>query len=182
MAITLKGTNSDRITRRGPGKSLFEDGKSVAAAQTWNQGDLMCYDATLNTNLGGIRPVAATGDGATFIGIADNAVTGGKLVGPYTGLTQTDASEVGPGFVGPKYGVEADMDLVTGDAWIMGQKAYLANGGTSQQVTSVPTGDSNYVGIFVDPQGAITSAAAGQVGRILLGCRYPGATGAVLQF
>lgn len=182
MSITASTSSTDRVVRKGPGRRLFESGRSVSTGQSYYQGDLMCYDSSLNSSKGGIRVVAATGDGATFIGISDVEVKSGVLKGPYTGLTATDAAEVGPDFGGPVYGVEADLVLKTSDAFVMGGKVYLVDGGDSQTVTSTDPGDHNYVGIFVDPNGSVTSASSGQLGRILVGCRYPAATGGALFF
>jgi hypothetical protein len=138
----------------------------------------MCFDTTaLN-----IRAVTATGDAATLIGISDVQVTSGKLAGPYDGLTAVDASQVGPDFVGPKFGVEADMVLNTGDAFTMGCKVYLKDTTNTQTVSVSNPGDNNYIGLFVDMNGPVTSASAGQVGRILIGCRYPNGTGGTLTF
>lgn len=184
MSISSYGSNVDRITRNSehPGRTLFTPGRQMSVGQTYYQGDLMCYDSTINSSAGGFRAVAATGDGATFVGISDQQVTSGVLQGPYTGLTQVNAAVVGPDWSGPLYGVEADMVLNTGDAFNMGSKVYLVNGGTTQQVSVTNPGDGNYVGIFVDPLGAVASAAAGQLGRILIGCRYPKTSGADLTF
>jgi len=176
MAITAYGSNVDRIIRDDRGVTLFQSGKSaVDASSTWNQGDLI----TFNTSAHALRRVASTADGLTCVGIADNVVTNGKLAGPYDGLTAVDAAQVTPDFVGPKYGVVASMVLVTSGAFHCGDKVYLQDGGDSQTVG--PTGgDSNYVGIYVGT--TIASAAAGQQGPILLGARYPAATGTGLNF
>lgn len=175
MAITASTLSVDNIVRGGPGKSLFEDGKTMAGTNTWNQGDILCLDSSSHT----IRVVAATGDAVTLLGVADNNVISGKLVGPYTGLTQVNAAQVSPGFVGPKYGITVRLKLHTGDAFVLGCKVYLSDGDDCQTVTSTAP-DTNYVGIF---QGAaVASAAAGQLGDVLLGARYPSATGSGLHF
>jgi hypothetical protein len=178
MAITASTLSVDNIVRGGPGKSLFEDGKTVAGSSTWNQGDLVCFDTSSHS----VRVVAATGDAVTIVGVADNNVISGKLVGPYTGLTQVDAAQSSPGFVGPKYGVTARLKLHTGDAFVLGCKVYLSDGDDTQTVTSTAP-DANYIGIFVGSGGsAVASAAADQLGDILIGARYPSATGTGLNF
>lgn len=173
MAITASTSSVDAIVRGGPGKSLFEDGKSaVGSTSTWNQGDFICFD----TSLGYLRAVTATGDAATIVGVADNQIASGVLNSPYAGLTAVNAAQVTPGFVGPKYGVTVRATLKTGDAFAVGGKVFLANGQTTQTISSVDPGDANYIGIFVGP--AVSSAAAGQTGDFLIGYRYPtGSTG-----
>ncbi len=173
MAITAYGSNVNRIVRDGPGKTFFESGKSVASSATnWNQGDLVYLDTSAHV----LKRVAATGDAATIQGIADNVVTAGRLAGPYDGLTPVNSAQVTPDFVGPKYGVVAELVLLTSDAFYPGVKVYLHEGGNSQMVTS--GADSEYIGIYVGP--AVASAAAGQTGFVRLGARI--ATGNVLAF
>jgi hypothetical protein len=179
MAITAATSSYDRIIRSSAnnGKSLFEDGKAgVSSSSTWYQGDLLCYDTSSNI----LRVVAATSDAATFVGIADNQVASGVLYGPYQGLTPVDAAQKSPGFVGPKYGVSANMIANTGDTFVFGAKVYLLNGGTTQQVTVTDPGDHNYIGIYVGS--GLTSAAAGALVPCLLGARYPAASAAGLNF
>lgn len=176
MAISASTSGYDSIILSGPGKSLFENGKVAAGTSTWNQGDIMCFDTSTHV----IRAVAATGDAVTLIGVADNSVVSGKLLGPYTGLTATNAAEVGPGFAGPKYGVVANPILNTGDAFAIGAKVYLIDALSCQTVSSTDPGDHNYIGIYQGP--AVTSAAAGQKGPVLIGARYPSATATGLVF
>lgn len=169
MAITAATAAYDAIVRRGPGKSVFEDGKAATtSSSTWLQGDLICLDTSGHY----LRRVAATGDYSTFVGIADNSVTSGKLAGPYDGLTAVDAVTSGPGFCGPKYGVVASLKLKTSDAFNIGDKVYLCNGSDTQTVTSTDPGSSDYIGIFQGPAN-VASAAAGQRGHILVVAQYP---------
>ena len=178
MAILASTLSVDAIVKKGPGESLFENGQdAVSASSTWYQGDLMCFDTSSNI----LRVVAATTDAVTLVGIADNTVIGGKLLGPYAGLTATDAAEKGPGFAGPKYGVIASLVLKTGDALAVGAKVYLADGLDTKSVSATDPGDHNYIGIYQGPA-AISSATAGQKINVLLGARYPAATAAGLVF
>jgi hypothetical protein len=178
MAIT-QAQSADRLTRRGPGRTLFESGKSAvtlgAAACTWGQGVLLCLDAA--TFL--LRPVAATADAATLAGLSDNVVNSGKLQGPYDGLTAVDAASQGPDFSGPKIGVTGTLTLKTGDAFTPGCKVYLADGLDSATVSVTDPGDHNYVGLYSGP--AVT-AAAGATGPIFVGARTQLGTGAALIF
>lgn len=178
MAITATTSGNDRIVFGDSGRSLFNTGKSaVTSSSNWYQGDLIYFDTSNHI----LNVVAATGNAATFVGIADNTVQSGKLVGPYTGLTLTNSAEVTPGFVGPKFGVVANMILNTGDNFVIGGKVYLTDTQSSQTVTITDPSDHNYIGIFVGPS-AVSSAAAGQQGWCLLGARYPNATGTALYF
>lgn len=177
MAITAASSSNDRIVRRDEGKSLFAEGKNfVASSTSWKQGDLLAFDTSNHV----IKVVASTADALTFVGIADNVVTSGKLAGPYDGLTAVDAAQVSPGFIGPKFGVIAQMKLKTSDTFNPGDKVYLVDGGDSQTVTSSNPGDGNYIGIYQGP--LASSVAAGSQGPILIGCRYPAATGTGLNF
>jgi hypothetical protein len=175
MAITA-AAGANRIVRGGPGKTIFEDGKSVAGSATIPQGVLVCFDTTAHA----LKQVAATGDAATLVGISDVAIKSGSLVGPYDGLTAVDAAQAAVGFVGPKCGVTAALTLKTGDAFNPGAKVFLADAADSATVSVTDPGDANHVGIYVGP--AVASAAAGQTGPVLVGCRYPAGTGAALQF
>lgn len=180
MSISAYGSNVNRIVKSEDhnGKSLFDSGKyAVDASSTWNQGDLIMFNTTAHA----LRRVAATGDAATFVGIADNQVTAGKLAGPYDGLTAVDAAQVSPQFVGPKFGVVASLVAKTSDAFNVGNKVFLVDGGNSQQVTVTDPSDGNYIGIYVG-NGAIASATAGQQILVKLGSRYPQATGTGLNF
>lgn len=178
MAITASTSAVDAIVRGGPGKSIFEDGKAaVDSSSTWKQGDLLKFDTSAHA----LRIVSSTADAATFVGIADNSVTSGKLVGPYDGLTQVDTAQVSPGFVGPKYGVTARLTLKTGDAFNIGSLVYLTDGGDSQTVTSTDPGSTDHIGVFVGLT-AVASAVAGQTGDILIGARFPNPSGSALVF
>lgn len=177
MAITAASVGADRIVRSDLGQSLFDDIKAVVSSSvTWKQGDLLSFDTSAHV----LKLVAATSDAANFVGIADNYITSGKLVGPYDGLTPVDAAQSGPYAIGPKFGVVASLKLHTGDAFNPGNKVYLSNGDDSQTVTVTDPGDANYIGIFVDA--AVASAASGQQAKIKIGARYPSATGTGLNF
>jgi hypothetical protein len=171
MAITASTAAKNRVYRSNARKSFFEDAQSVVStAVSWNQGDLLYFDDA--TNL--IKVVAATGNAATFLGIADNTVSAGKLVGPYAGLTAVTAAEAISALVGPSFGVEALMKLKSGDTFNPGDKVYLADGADSQTVTSTDPGDANFIGQY---QGAAVTAGSTSEGVCLLFGR--GKTGTV---
>ncbi len=173
MSISAKGSNFNAIIQGGPGKTVFESGKSVSStASNWNQGDLVYLDTSAHV----LKRVASTANAATIQGVADNVVTSGKLVGPYDGLTAVDAAQVTPDFVGPKYGCVASLILKTSDAFNPGDKVYLIEGGDSQTVSVTAAGGES-VGIYVGV--AVASAAAGQRGSVRTGFRM--ATGENLQ-
>lgn len=166
MAITAATTGKNRVWREINPISAFEEAKPVvSSAVTWYQGDLIYFDDSANL----LKVVAATGNAATFCGIARNTVISGKLQGPYTGLTATDAAEATSAIVGPVAGVEAKMKLKASDAFAAGDKVYLVNGGDSQTVTVTDPGDANFVGFYQD---AAKTASAGDEGTILIVCRY----------
>lgn len=177
MAILATTAGIDRLYRKDAVKSLFESALAVTStANTFYQGDLMCFD----TGTKAIRAVAATSDGATFIGVSPVSVISGVLLGPYNGLA-TSAAAAPQDYQGPMYGAGFLMKLHVGDAFTLGQKVYLSNGDDCQTVSSTDPGDHNYVGIFVGPS-AIASAVAGQQAVIKIGNRYPYATGADLNW
>jgi len=168
MAISAATSSVDRIIRSkaNNGKSLFEDGKAgVSSSSTWYQGDLICYDTSSHI----LRVVASTADAANVVGIADNQVSSGKLYSPYAGLTNVDAAQVSPGFVGPKYGVVASMKLHTGDTLAFGQKVYLSDGDDTQTVGASAVG--SVIGMYVGS--GITSAPAGSQVPVLIYANYP---------
>lgn len=170
MAITAGTVNKDRVYRGGgSAKSVFESGLPyVGSGSTFKQGSFMCYDT--GTNL--IRPVVATADAATLVGISPVAVTSGKLVGPYDGLTDTNAAQAPQDFRGPIAGFTAKMILKNGDAFLPGLKVYLADGLDDQTVSVTDPGDHNYVGFYDGP--AFTPGAAGLEGPVHIIARYPG--------
>lgn len=166
MAITAATTGKNRIFRSENPRSLFESAKNVVtSASSWQQGDLLAYDTSSHI----VRVVSSTADSANFLGIADNVVSSGKLVGPYSGLTKTDASEALGDLHGPVYGVEGMMKLKSGDVFTSGLKVYLANGADTQTVSSVDPGDANHIGIYVGPT---VTAGSGSEGPCLIGARY----------
>ena len=77
-----------------------------------------------------------------------------------------DASEGFSDIKGPVYGVVAFLKLTSGLNYVPGAKVYI--GADAQTVTSSAAGSA--VGLYVGP--AITSAATGLVGDILIGCEY----------
>lgn len=180
MAITA-ATSANRITRKGPGKSLFEDASGVVgSSSTWGQGELLCMDASSFY----LRRVAAMTDADTLVGISDNVVTAGKLAGPYDGLTPVDAAQSGPKFAGPKYGVEATLTAKTGDHFTPGCPVYLLVTGDTATVSVTDSGGSghtlSHIGIYQGPD--VASAAAGQQIKVLVGARWPNAAGTILIF
>lgn len=159
MAITAATTGKNRVYRSDNPFHIFPGAKGgLDATVNWQQGDLLYIDTSAHL----IKVVAATGNAATFLGIANNTVVAGKLQNPYGTLTLTAAAEAIADIEGPVAGIVALMILKTGDTFNFGSHVYLADGQNSQTVTSVDPGDGNYIGTF---QGtAVASAAAGQEG------------------
>jgi len=162
MAISASSGSVNRILISVGPKSVFENALAVLSTSvTFNQGDLICLDETNHV----LKAVAATGDAATILGIADVAVSSGKAVGPYDGLTAVNAAQALAPVKGPVYGVVATMKLKSGDAFVPGGKCYLADGQDCQTVSSVDPGDGLYIGRF---QGAAVTASSGSQGPVLL--------------
>lgn len=166
MAITASTSSANRIYVSVDPKSLFERAEDVLSSSvTYNQGDLLAFDTSSKI----LKVVSTTADADNFLGIANNVVYQGKLVGPYTGLTQTNAAEAIGQVLGPVYGVVANMKLLSGDAFTPGCKVYLAWTGDSQTVTSSDPGDGKNIGIYNGP--SVTAGATSQ-GPCLIGARY----------
>jgi hypothetical protein len=155
-------TPINNIVRWVDGKSLFESALPVlSTAVTYNQGDLISFDATNNI----LKPVTGNGDSTFICGAARQTVASGKVASPYT--TAVDASQAIEDLAGPVYGVVVSLKLTAGVDYTPGLPVYLTTT-DAQTVTSAPGGSS--VGIY---QGrAITSAAAGLYGDVLIGARY----------
>lgn len=162
MAISASTTATNRVFREDAPKSFFPSAKAaISTAISWNQGDLLYLDTSAHL----IKVVAATGNAATFLGVAVNTVISGKLQGPYQGLTAVTAAEAIADLAGPQFGLSAQMILKTSDAFVTGGKVYLTEGGTAQTVTSTDPGDANFIGFYND---VAKTAAAGDQGIILL--------------
>lgn len=158
-------TSYNNVIKAG-GKALFDDASSViTSAVSFNQGDLIAYDATNDR----LKAFAADTDSATLVGVARCKVVSGKLASPYS--TATDAAEAAGAIVGPEYGGLYELTMKTADAFNPGDLVYSA-GTDPQLITSVDSGaGSEVVGIYVGK--AVGSAAAGQKGQFVIGCRYP---------
>lgn len=156
-------TPINNIIRWVDGKSLFESAIPVlSSAVTYNQGDLISYDASNNI----LKPVTGNGDSTFILGVARQTIVSGKAKSPYQG-TAVDSSEGFSDFAGPVYGVVASLKLASGQDYIPGLPVYLTST-DAQTVTSSSGGSS--IGIY---QGrAITSAATGLSGDVLVGARY----------
>lgn len=150
------------IREVNPGRSLFASLKPVlSTACTWNQGDILTYDATNNV----LKAATGSGSGANLVGVAVNTIVAGIMPSPYQG-TAVDASQAIEDASGPLFGNVFQMNMVSGDAWQPGQLAYLT--GDPQTVTSAATGSA--VGVY---QGAaVASAVTGQFGDFMIGARY----------
>jgi hypothetical protein len=144
------------------GRSVFASLKPVLSTScTWNQGDLIAYD---NTNKI-LNAVTGTGSSGLVVGVAVNTIVDGVMPSPYQG-TAVDASQAIEDAAGPLYGCVFNMNMVSGDSWQPGQKAYLT--ADPQTLTSAVTGGA--VGIY---QGQpVTSAVTDQSGDFLIGCPY----------
>lgn len=156
-------TAVNNIVRSVAPKSMFESAFPVlSSACNWNQGDLLY----LNTSSHIINALPGTANAATVLGVAKQTIVSGKVASPYT--TAVDASQAISDIAGPTYGVVAFLVLKTGDAFNPGDKVYPTT--DPQTVTSSDPGNALHIGIFQDR--AVSSAAAGQTGNILVGNRF----------
>jgi hypothetical protein len=156
-------TPINNIVREVAPKSLFASALPVlSTAVTYNQGDLLSFDATNNI----LKPVTGNGDSTFILGVAVQTVVSGIAKSPYIG-TAVDASQGFSDFAGPQYGVVASLKLASGQNYTPGAPVYLTST-DAQTVTSAAGGSS--IGLF---QGrTITSAATGLSGDVLVGARY----------
>lgn len=155
-------TSFNNIVRGGAqGRSIFASLLPLLTSSvSFNQGDMLCIDTSAHT----VVP-AATGKGANMLGVAINKIVNGLPASPYPGVPVNEASsDLG----GPLYSVVASMTLTTGDALFPGTLVYI--GADAQTVAVTQPGSDPTVGLYVGP--AISSAAAGQKGDILIGARY----------
>lgn len=154
----------NNIVRSVAPKSLFESAKAViSSAVSYNQGDLLYFDDAANL----IKPVAATANAETILGVAKQTIVSGKVVSPYSG-TAVDAAQALEDLAGPVYGVVASLKLKAGDSFAPGDKVYVTVT-DAQTVTVTDPGDGFHVGIF---QSAAVTAVSGSKGDILVGARF----------
>ena len=176
MAITNATVSVDAVlVDNGNLKSIFENAEAmIGTSTTWVQGDNICQDSS--THL--LRRVSSDADGATFVGVAPNAITNGVLVGPYpTGMASIGSQQI-QALQGPLYGNTFGRSVVTGDSLTPGCPVYIPATGTTQQVTvtdGAAAGDN--VGIYIGPA---TTAVAGVLYPVLMGYRRK--TGDTLQY
>lgn len=158
-------TPINNIVRSVSPKSIFESALPVLSSSvSFNQGDLIAFDTTNH-----ILKVAATGDGANFLGVARNTIVNGLPKSPYQG-TAVDASEYPSDIAGPVYGVVAFFTLKTSDTVTPGVKLYLT--ASAQTVTVTQPGSDAAIGIY---QGkGVTSAPAGTLIDVLVTANYSG--------
>jgi hypothetical protein len=159
-------TPINNIIRGGSqAKSVFQSALPVlSSAVSYNQGDLIAFDSSNH-----VLEQAASGMGASFLGVAVNTVVSGVPKSPYSG-TEVDSSVGASDMEGPVYGVVASLTLKTGDSFTLGAPVYLTTDAQTVTVTQPPGSDPS-IGMFVG-QIAVTTAAAGAKGDILVGLRY----------
>ena len=154
----------NNITRSVNPGSIFEDALSVvSSAVSWNQGDLLRFDDTANL----VKAIASDAEGSTFLGVAVNTVSLGKLLSPYTG-TAVDAAQAVVPLAGPRYGVIVRLIAKTGDAFAPGDSVFA----TATDAQTVSSAGTKAIGVYVGA--TIASATAGQEIEVRLGHRHPG--------
>lgn len=162
-----KGKNT--IVRTVNPKQVFaEVAKFVDSTISYNQGDLLIWDATNKL----IKIAAAEGDGATMLGVALQTIIAGQLQSPIQG-TDVDASQSVGSIAGPQSGVVAKCTLKASDSLVAGQLVYL---NPAEGARCVQSSGTKAIGVY---QGvAVTggpSATATEV-EVLIGSRYPSDT------
>jgi hypothetical protein len=141
--------------------SMFErvDQSMITSSTTWNQGDLLVYDATNH------RVARASDETAniTLLGIARQSIVNGQEVQPVSTLSQGAIAEL----AGPQFGGVFTLNLKVGDAFYPGAPVYgdPSDGNNFVSITGTKT-----VGVY---QGPAITAAAGDTGPVLIGHRFP---------
>jgi hypothetical protein len=148
-------------------KSMFDAaGAVLSSAVNINQGDLVAMDTSSHI----LKAVTADTDDQKILGVSPVTIVSGQMKSPYS--TSNDAAIGASELPGPRYGNVHGLKLHTGDAFNPGDLVYLSTADDAQTVTSVQGGGAK-VAIGVYQGSAIASAAAGQLGDILVGCRFP---------
>lgn len=152
----------NNIVRQIAPKTIFGSALGVLSTSvTYNQGDLIAFDATNKI----LKPVTGAGDAANILGVAIQTIVNGVAKSPYQG-TMVDASVGLSDIPGPQYGVVAYFNTVSGDSFTPGCSVFLSS--NDPQVVTV-TGSTS-IGVY---QGkTFTSAASGNTVDVLVGARY----------
>lgn len=159
----MSGVN--RIVRTVNKTSIFPDASALLnASNSWNQGDLLIYDATAKT----IRKPTTEAECITFLGISEETIVAGKLAIPYT--TDVDASRAASAVPGPVSGVVAKLQLKSGDSLTAGSQVY---GDPVTGAFNVQAAGTKPIGVY---QGAAVTAGASTFVEVLLFHRYPNDT------
>lgn len=154
------------IVREVGRKSLFESAINViSSAVSINQGDLVVFDDTNNI----LKLPSAETEGSTFLGVMTVSIASGKLIGPYTGISDSVSTSAINDVPGPAYGVIAKAVAKTGIALAPGDSIYLDPATGTRGVTNTGT---KAIGIYQGP--VIASSVAGQEIEVLFGCRHNG--------
>lgn len=142
---------SNKVSRRVARNTIISDIRDfIGASSTWNQGDLLILDTTLNI----VAKAAVQSDGQNFLGISPVTISGGKIPSAYT--TDSDAALGIASIPGPEFGDEYFVTLKAGDAVVPGSKLYLA---PLTGAATVSTTGNKQVGTYIGP--AITAATGG---------------------
>jgi hypothetical protein len=161
-------TATNRIKRSIAPKAIFAElnvNAGISSAVSFNQGDLLYYDATNHL----VKKMSAEGDAATCLGIATVTVASGVLVGPYSGLASS-ASVAIQAITGPQYGDISALILKSSDALVHGAYVYAD---PSDGAEFVQASGTKPIGVYQGP--AITGDGVKTV-ECLLGARFPNDT------
>lgn len=150
------------ITRSIAPNSIFESAiNQIKNTTTFNQGDLLVFDATNHV----LKVPAAESEASTFLGISRCAIVNGKLPSPYN--TSVVGSQGVSDIPGPQFGVVAKSILKTGSTLNPGDSVYLDPVSGAQNIAASGT---KPVGVYVGQ--AIAGSPAGLYVEWRVGCRF----------
>ena len=160
----MSSASKNRIVRADGEKRVFPTAEGlVAATTTYDQGDLLIFDDSLNH----IRKPTLETEGNTFIGVSVQSVVLGIPKSPY--VTDVDASAAAIALAAPSYGVVARLVAKTGAAFNPGDLVFLDPATGAAGVTSAGT---KAIGIYIGSL-VIAVATAGQEIECRIGARHP---------
>lgn len=162
------GIGKNTVRRVIATKMIFPDIKGLLASSAdIDAGDLVVFDDATNRV---VKPAAET-EAATFLGVMPISIRSGKMVGPYTGLTDVDAAVAAGAMLGPQYGDVHACILKSGDTLAPGDRVYLDPTVGPRVVAAAGT---KSVGVY-QGNAAVTGDGTLEI-EVLMGSRFPNDT------
>lgn len=162
------GIGKNTVRRVIATKMIFPDIKGLLASSAdIDAGDLVVFNDTTNK----IEKPAAEADASTFVGVMPISVRSGKMVGPYTGLTDVDAAVAAGAMLGPQYGDVHACILKSGDTLAAGDRVYLDPTVGPRVVAAAGT---KSIGVY-QGNAAVTGDGTLEI-EVLFGSRFPNDT------